>query len=53
MTCAPLPRRFKALLVFYQVFALRKSVYGFSLPDEFSDWLSVFEVFSFEVGGFF
>ena len=51
-TWAPLLRRFKALLVFYQVFAVRENVYGFSLPEKLSDWLSAFEVLSFDVGGF-
>ena len=31
---------------------VRQSVYGFSLPNELSNWLSVFQLFSFDVGGF-
>ena len=39
-------------LAFYQVFAVRESVYGFSLPEELSGWLTGFEVLSFDVGSF-
>ena len=39
-------------LAFYQVFAVRESVYGFSLPGELSGWLTGFEVLSFDVGSF-
>ena len=46
------PYRFKTCLVFYQVFAVRESIYGFSLPKELSEWLSMFEVLSFDVGSF-
>ena len=39
-------------LSFYQVLAVRDSVYGFSLPAEFGEWLSVFEVLTFDLGSF-
>ena len=41
------------MLVFYQVFAVRESVYGFSLPEELTEWLSAFAVLSFDIGSFF
>ena len=39
-------------LAFYQVFAVRESVYGFSLPSQLSSWLSGFEALNFDVGSF-
>ena len=45
-------RRFKILLSFYQVWAVRQSVYGFALPPHFSSWMSFLEALSFDVGDF-
>ena len=44
--------RFKICLTWIQVWVVRQSVYGFSLPGELSEWLSMFQLFSFDVGGF-
>ena len=38
-------------LAFFQVWAVRQSVFGFSPPAELSEWTSVFDVFSFDLGG--
>ena len=45
-------RRFKILLSFYQVWAVRQSVYGFALPPHFSSWMSFLEALNFDVGDF-
>ena len=45
-------RRFKLFLGFFQVWAVRESVYGFNLPAELGGWLSVFDVLSLDLGLF-
>lgn len=45
-------RRFKSILSFYQVWAVRKSVYGFELPGDLSAIMALFEALSFDVGSF-
>ena len=35
---------------FYQVWAVRESVYGFVLPSEFSAWADMAGVFSLDIG---
>ena len=52
LTPARFRRRFKILLNFYQVWAVRQSVYGFALPPHFSSWMSFLEALSFDVGDF-
>ena len=52
LTFAHFRRRFKILLSFYQVWAVRQSVYGFALPPHFSSWMSFLEALSFDVGDF-
>ena len=52
LTLAHFRRRFKILLSFYQVWAVRQSVYGFALPPHFSSWMSFLEALSFDVGDF-
>ena len=52
LTPARFRRRFKILLSFYQVWAVRQSVYGFALPPHFSSWMSFLEALSFDVGDF-
>jgi hypothetical protein len=47
-----LQAKFKIVLQFVQVWMVRESVYGVVFPGEFSSWLSVFELLSFDVGGF-
>ena len=47
-----LKAKFKSCLFFFQVWSVRESVYGFSLPRKFSGWLSAFEALNFDVGGF-
>ena len=47
-----LQAKFKIVLQFVQVWMVRKSVYGVVFPGEFSSWLSVFELLSFDVGSF-
>ena len=37
---------------FYQVWAVRQSVYGFALPPHFSSWMSFLEALNFDVGDF-
>ena len=45
-------RRFKSILSFYQVWAVRKSVYGFELPGDMSAIMALFEALSFDIGSF-
>ena len=52
LTPARFRRRFKILLNFYQVWAVRQSVYGFALPPHFSSWMSFLEALNFDVGDF-
>ena len=52
LTPARFRRRFKILLNFYQVWAVRQSVYGFALPPHFSSWRSFLEALNFDVGDF-
>ena len=52
LTFAHFRRRFKILLSFYQVWAVRQSVYGFALPPHFSSWMSFLEALNFDVGDF-
>ena len=40
------------VLSFAQVWLVRESVYGFTLPIELSDWLSVLTPLGFDVGSF-
>ena len=40
------------VLSFAQVWLVRESVYGFTLPSGLSDWLSIFDLGSFDLGSF-
>ena len=51
--CSPRACRFKSVLAFYQVWAVRKSVYGFTLPGELSGALAWLEALSFDIGFLF
>jgi hypothetical protein len=44
--------KFKSCLNFYQVWAVRQSVYGFSMPEDFTSWATGLDVLSFDLGGF-
>ena len=44
--------KFKYCLTFYQVWAVRKSVYGFELPGDLGAVMSFFDALSFDVGSF-
>ena len=52
LTLSSVRRRFKCCLSFYQVWAVRKSVYGFELPGDLSSVMAFFEALSFDVGTF-
>ena len=45
-----LQAKFKMLLSFTQVWAVRTSVYGIEAPSEFSDWLGAFDFLGFDIG---
>ena len=47
-----LQAKFKCCLTFYQVWAVRKSVYGFELPGDLGSVMAFFEALSFDVGSF-
>jgi len=47
-----LQAKFKCCLSFYQVWAVRKSVYGFELPGEYDGAMSFFDVLAFDVSTF-
>ena len=47
-----LQAKFKCCLAFYQVWAVRKSVYGFELPGDLGSVMAIFEALSFDVGSF-
>ena len=47
-----LQAKFKCCLGFYQVWAVRKSVYGFELPGELGGVAASFDALSFDVGTF-
>ena len=47
-----LQAKFKCCLSFYQVWAVRKSVYGFELPGSLSGVMAFFDALSFDVGTF-
>ena len=42
----------RCILTFYQVWAVRSSVYGFELPGEMSAIMEVFQALSFDLGSF-
>jgi hypothetical protein len=45
--------KFKIVIFFYQVWAVRETVYGFALPPELGAWLAALEVsFNFDVAAF-
>ena len=47
-----LQAKFKCCLSFYQVWAVRQSVYGFELPGSLSGVMAFFDALSFDVGTF-
>ena len=47
-----LQAKFKCCLTFYQVWAVRKSVYGFELPGDLGGVMAFFDALSFDVGSF-
>jgi hypothetical protein len=47
-----LQAKFKCCLTFYQVWAVRKSVYGFELPGDLGSVMAFFDALSFDVGSF-
>ena len=47
-----LQAKFKCCLTFYQVWAVRKSVYGFELPGDLGGVMTFFEALSFDLGAF-
>ena len=47
-----LQAKFKCCLTFYQVYAVRKSVYGFELPGSLGGVMAFFDALSFDVGSF-
>jgi hypothetical protein len=47
-----LQAKFKCCLAFYQVWAVRKSVYGFELPGSLGGVMEFFDALSFDVGSF-
>ena len=47
-----LQAKFKCCLTFYQVWAVRKSVYGFELPGDLGGVMAFFEALSFDLGAF-
>ena len=42
--------KFKLAIGFFQVWTVRKSVYGVETPEELSRWLSVFDFLGFDLG---
>ena len=47
-----LQAKFKCCLTFYQVWAVRKSVYGFELPGDLGSVMAFVEALSFDLGSF-
>jgi hypothetical protein len=47
-----LQAKFKCCLTFYQVWAVRQSVYGFELPGSLSGVMAFFDALSFDIGTF-
>jgi hypothetical protein len=47
-----LQAKFKCILTFYQVWAVRETVYGFELKGDLSAIVALFEALSFDIGSF-